>query len=385
MEPTLRKELDFKILFDTLADKSGVVKLDALSSCWPSNEAKPLSLPSDCLSVWSELVDGKGCLDWEAFSKGIRKALQRFLDDDGTSAPPPGNLRNPWEERRRNSVSASDIKNYLKSCGKDELVRALLDSRKELKSCQASLQVTSLARRDTSGNYERSELANIACSLLDLPAAKIAAEQEKKETLLSITTQQLYSSSRKQERPTSTFPKPPLETGGNLSQQDVSLSKKQSALHRTPNETESHLNHQHAVLSRSMMAMSRLPSPPTRSLTGGPLQSTSGSSLLQHHRRHERHSSVTVPKRTSGSESPPIVLTPADSIQLNHHQSTTSGVKMHKRSRSLASSYPLTSTKQDFPVLPTNQPHVNKVATTRTPATFVPPATNLDQGPISDL
>ena len=146
MELNLRRELNFKLVFNALADKNGMVQLEVLSSHWPSNGARPTSLPNDCLSLWSQFADAKGCLDWLAFSKGITRTLEGFLSN-GTSDPPTGRLHSLWEEKRaRNCVSAKDIEGFLKSCSKDEITSALLSSRKEVYSYQAALQMMIKAR-----------------------------------------------------------------------------------------------------------------------------------------------------------------------------------------------------------------------------------------------
>ena len=139
MDLTLSRAFDFKLVFDALTDKkSGMVQLQVLSSYWPSDEARPSFLPSNCLSLWSQFADAKGYLDWEAFSKGITKALEGFLSSEKPAATTDSRM---WEEKRaRNSVSGADIKSFLQSCGKHELIRALVSARKEVHNSQKSLQ-----------------------------------------------------------------------------------------------------------------------------------------------------------------------------------------------------------------------------------------------------
>ena len=152
------------MVFDVLADERGIVHLQVLSSHWPSDEARPSCLPRNCLSLWSQLADANGYLDWAAFSKGITNALiTNALElSNETSAPPPGTdwrLQNLREEKRElhYSVSAVSIEGFLKSCGKDELIRALLNARKEVYNFQRpSLQAMNVSQKGDRVTYSKS-------------------------------------------------------------------------------------------------------------------------------------------------------------------------------------------------------------------------------------
>eukprot|EP00731_Ephydatia_muelleri_P024011 Em0016g282a len=425
MEPTLRRKLDFKLVFDALADKNGTVQLEVLSSHWPSNGARPSSLPSDCLSLWSQLADSKGCLDWLAFSKGITRALEGFCSN-GTSDPPTGRLQSLWEEKRaRNCVSATDIEGFLKSCSKDELTRALISSRKEVYSCQAPLQMMKMARGKAvfAEHNEEAFIADTSLSQVYPPSgmpqelstghtflihslekfgerlSQQSTSLAERSTVLCTTrdvdgtdarltggTNKTYHQRAAGDTATTHVQLPPTREASGYSQHQHpsrstltlprSSTHSRRAVHDSPHsELESHLTPEHATLSRSMMAMRRRPSP------SGATSVQGADNNLPHQDARHSSATLTLPRRSCSSESPSIKVAPTATDQYSHKQqqnsrTQSSAGKTHKRSHSLAS-YPSTTTK---PVSASSQLHT-KVTPTRVPAT----ATSLDHGPISDL
>ena len=75
MESSLKRVLDYKLLFDVLADSNGLIKLETLKP-WPNDLAAPVRLPRSCMKFWGQLANSEGYLDWEAFSGGLEKALK---------------------------------------------------------------------------------------------------------------------------------------------------------------------------------------------------------------------------------------------------------------------------------------------------------------------
>lgn len=144
MESSLKRVVDYKVIFDILADSNGMVHMQVLQSRWPSDLAASPKLPRGCAKVWSELADRDGYLDWERFSRGLEKALKadsfRLSKGGGTPSEAERRLKALQKtELKVPHVKAEDIEAFLISCGPEGLVRALARTRKEVYNAQRSL------------------------------------------------------------------------------------------------------------------------------------------------------------------------------------------------------------------------------------------------------
>ncbi len=139
MECPLKRDLDFKLVFDVLTDANGLVRLSTLQESWPGD---PGNLPRSCLRLWGELATQDGYLDWEAFSTGVERALKddRFrLGKPGSSSPSKAEqtLQSLQGGRRAlQLVSSAEMELYLSNCEQRLLVQALARTRKEVYNCQ---------------------------------------------------------------------------------------------------------------------------------------------------------------------------------------------------------------------------------------------------------
>lgn len=174
MESSLKRTLDYKLLFDILADRNGLVKLQTLESLWPSDLSAPPMLPRGCTELWRQLSTSDGYLDWEKFSGGLEKALQadsyRLSKGD---TKPPSEAEQRLQAMRSEftplpTVKAEDIEAFLATCKIDVLVQALARIRKEAFRCQTSLHtLTSPAATTTTGKNgtsrgQSSQFTNVA-------------------------------------------------------------------------------------------------------------------------------------------------------------------------------------------------------------------------------
>ena len=202
MESSLKHVLDYKLLFDILADSNGLVKLQTLETSWPSDLSTPM-LPRGCVEFWKEYSTSDGYLDWEMFSGGLEKALK--ADSFRLSKKEPlteAELRLKAlrsEIAPLSKVKAADIEGFLASCKADALVQALVRTRKEVFRCQTSLHTltsptaTNLMRRN--GTFDPGKTRNevglkIAvmyqlmvislCQLINLQVKTKGQQQQKK-------------------------------------------------------------------------------------------------------------------------------------------------------------------------------------------------------------
>ena len=145
MESSLKRAFDYKLLFDVLADRNGLVKLQTLESLWPSDLSASPMLPRGCIELWRQLSTSDGYLDWEKFSGGLERALQadsHRLNKGDTELPSEAAQRlqalRP-EVTPLPAVKLDDIEAFLATCKADTLVQALGRIRKEAFRCQTSL------------------------------------------------------------------------------------------------------------------------------------------------------------------------------------------------------------------------------------------------------
>lgn len=174
MESSLKRTLDYKLLFDILADRNGLVKLQTLESLWPSDLSASPMLPRGCTELWRQLSTSDGYLDWEKFSGGLEKALQadsyRLSKGD---TKPQSEAEQRLQAMRSEftplpTVKAEDIEAFLATCKTNVLVQALARIRKEAFRCQTSLHtLTSPAATNTTGKNgtsrgQSSQFTNVA-------------------------------------------------------------------------------------------------------------------------------------------------------------------------------------------------------------------------------
>lgn len=141
MESSLKRVLDYKLLFDVLADSNGLIKLETLEP-WPNDLAAPVKLPRSCGKFWGGLANPEGYLDWERFSGGLEKALKEDsfrLTKGGEESNPSQaeqTLKALQSERGKAQaipeVKAGDIEVFLAGCNSDGLVQALARTKKEV-------------------------------------------------------------------------------------------------------------------------------------------------------------------------------------------------------------------------------------------------------------
>ena len=148
MAASLKRIVDYKLLYDSLADPSnGMIQLATLTTRWPKDviaNKLPRSLPEQ----WRAAADDNGYLDWERFSSALKKALEddkpRLSKSDGSQKPPNyGEEKLPVFQQRKGSlaprVRAEEIEMFLSSCKGSVLAQALSRTRKEVYKCQMSL------------------------------------------------------------------------------------------------------------------------------------------------------------------------------------------------------------------------------------------------------
>lgn len=141
MEYTLKRDLDYKLVFDVLADSNGLVQLKTVHDSWPEDHGK---LPQGCLKAWNEVANQDGYLDWEAFSAGVERALKadRFrLRKRRPSSPTVAEQTLHSLQRRVGAVgprpvTSEEMQKFLSLCERQALVQALARARKEVYNCQ---------------------------------------------------------------------------------------------------------------------------------------------------------------------------------------------------------------------------------------------------------
>ena len=157
MESSLKRIVDYKLLYDSLADPSnGMIQVATLTARWPKDLAASIKLPRGLPEKWRAAADDNGYLDWEKFSSALKKALEedkpRLLSSDGSQTPPnfgaEEKMSNFQQRKVAPRVRAEEIEMFLSRCKGDILAQALSRTRKEVYKCQMSLhQLESASNR----------------------------------------------------------------------------------------------------------------------------------------------------------------------------------------------------------------------------------------------
>ena len=160
MESSLKRIVDYKLLYDSLADPSnGMIQVATLTARWPKDLAACIKLPRGLPEKWRAAADDNGYLDWEKFSSALKKALEeekpRLLSSDGSQTPPNFGTEEKMSNFQRRKVGAQaprvraeEIEMFLSRCKGDILAQALSRTRKEVYKCQMSLhQLESASNR----------------------------------------------------------------------------------------------------------------------------------------------------------------------------------------------------------------------------------------------
>ena len=152
MESSLKRVLDYKLVFDVLADSNGLIKLETLEP-WPNDLAAPTKLPRSCGKFWSELANSEGYLDWERFSGGLEKALKGDSfrlskgGEESTLSKAEQTLRALQSERGKAKalpeVKAGEIEVFMAGCSSEALMQALARTKKEVFKLQQSVNTLS--------------------------------------------------------------------------------------------------------------------------------------------------------------------------------------------------------------------------------------------------
>lgn len=167
MATSLKRIVDYKLLYDSLADPSnGMIQLATLTTRWPRDLAASIKLPRGLPEQWRAAADDNGYLDWERFSSALKKAIEedkpRLSKSDGSETPPNfGEEKMAAYQQRKGAqaprVRAEEIEMFLSSCKGDTLAQALSRTRKEVYKCQMSLhQLESLSVRVAASNSNSS-------------------------------------------------------------------------------------------------------------------------------------------------------------------------------------------------------------------------------------
>lgn len=165
---SLKRVVDYKLLYDSLADPSnGMIKLTTLTTRWPRDLAAS-NLPRGLPEQWRTATDDNGYLDWEKFSSALKKALEEdkprlSRNESSRSAENPSAQRKQQFANRAPRVTAEEIETFLSSCRGDVLVQALGRTRKEVYKCQMSLhelESSAAAKDKLAGQKSDSSRAN---------------------------------------------------------------------------------------------------------------------------------------------------------------------------------------------------------------------------------
>lgn len=143
----LKRLLDFKLVYDCLADSStGLVRVDDIASWWPSDLLATNRLPRGCVRFWQQSANTEGLIDWEGFSNGLKTALE-----SDASRLAKGELHVPSEAEQKlqslmagehqsvAQVTAGEIERFLSSCQTAGLVRALSRAGRDVHRWQVSI------------------------------------------------------------------------------------------------------------------------------------------------------------------------------------------------------------------------------------------------------
>ena len=179
MESSLKRVLDYKLLFDVLADSNGLIKLETLEP-WPNDLAAPARLPRRCAKFWRKLANSEGYLDWETFSGGLEKALKEDSfrmtkgGEESTPSRAEQTLRALQSERGKTKllpeVKAGEIEGFLAGCSSEALMQALARAKKEVFKLQQSVNtlsapVAATPTRRNSASQGKKGFNSRSCSL----------------------------------------------------------------------------------------------------------------------------------------------------------------------------------------------------------------------------
>lgn len=158
MEKKLKRVLDFKLVYDCLAEAcSGLVRLDTVLSNWPLADGK---LPQDCEKFWRQSANSEGFLDWKSFSTGLEKALKDDKERLRKEKHHTASYVHSRQVAARSpiaQVTSGEIEGFLSSCQTGHLVKALAKAGRDVHRWQASIHKENTAlpaeKKDTSGMY----------------------------------------------------------------------------------------------------------------------------------------------------------------------------------------------------------------------------------------
>lgn len=144
---TLKRLLDFKLVYDCLANSSnGLVKVDDIASWWPSEKLATNRLPRGCVRFWQQSANAEGLIDWGSFSNGLKAALEA-----DASRLAKGELHPPSQAEQKlqslvagehqsvAKVTAGEIERFLFSCQTAGLVKALSRAGRDVHRWQVSI------------------------------------------------------------------------------------------------------------------------------------------------------------------------------------------------------------------------------------------------------
>lgn len=136
-ESSLQYSLDFKFLFDCLAERNGRIKLDTLAVHWPGNDRLVATeIPKDCIEYWRASSAQDGSLTWKGFSKGLQGA---FKGDSTTSKAMNGSATV--------LITTQEMEEKLLKCTKAQLTEGLTRTRKEMYKYQKSINALTSPRK----------------------------------------------------------------------------------------------------------------------------------------------------------------------------------------------------------------------------------------------
>ena len=169
MASSLKRVVDYKLIYDGLADPSnGMIRLTTLTTRWPRDLAAS-KLPRGLLEQWRSAADDNGYLDWDRFSSALKKAIEEDKPRLSKSqTPTKGDEKLLALQKQKGTlaprVRAEEIEAFLSSCRGNVLAQALSRTRKEVYKCQMSLHQlessTSTATASSSGKDKQSNPSN---------------------------------------------------------------------------------------------------------------------------------------------------------------------------------------------------------------------------------
>ena len=130
MEKSLKRCLDFRLVYDCLADPCGLIRLELLLSHWPTYA----NIPRACETFWRQKSTADGFLEWRAFAGGLQTALQAHDGFKKSGQPKVATDRRPVAQ-----VTSGEIERFLSSCRSGELVKALAKAGRDMHRWQVSI------------------------------------------------------------------------------------------------------------------------------------------------------------------------------------------------------------------------------------------------------